>query len=1315
MNYKKVAFAVLTIIFMNFSFLKADEYAVPLYDSPLLSGYWQLIGIGSFSKAVNLTDDTNTLQILSDTQDEDEIGTLGIIENNGEDHLSNPSTNKLVELTTLNNVDIDESILYVESTKNIYYSDVEPFIPLYLKIPSIDEAIIRIDFKSSLNGESFKFKTVFEGEESQFYSAVFRTDSARNNPIEAIPEITQVEEVTVSDFNKTKTIESIFDGDLATSTFEPLSGSDELKIYQYRYNEKYARNSWLYYSNQNTGTVTGNDFEEIEPGYGYWMKLNKANDELSKISGIRLDDVGYTLNSYILPSLVEYYSGFLNEGWNLITLPDSTIWNVSSGFIVEVNSTVFSDSNYTTKTIVLTQRDGKEKQLQIDTENNNSVLAIAEELNQQITTVEDLNIRAFPIDKDLDLNLDSILLIGDSSFSLYETELKTQFIEQNSDDNYFYKTYSFENALANSNNFIQFDLNTSSDNKRLEISAGENFFSELKTELESLELNSSNEFNNTNGDSFLDIYLLKNNIIIKHKKDLDLNISIVANKNNSEKNLFLSVKSIYDDAVVYGINNNIQVVDDLDETGVSTLLSNFGYFLKVDENDFTKEISQATIQINDETPFDISTGSGSFDLNIISEKILDNLEDLSLKAILVDTDFDGLISNEDMILLTNNEPFTIAEYTHYRSYKINEDAIELNINTSSQLENKIYIQDIPIVIDTSDTSDKLQALLDSIDLANISNLKVTIENRNDKNYLVLALDPDIGATMTKPLKAYTSTANKNKMLILEPDKTVYKGVFSKLVTVFEMARAKYNSEDKILNIPSGRNPTTNKISIESYSLSNALSILTRSGFAIGKIMTARSDIDTGLIQWDNLDFSISSDKWFDTTENLYIFKTEKEKGYWVHLTDIKPTPPTLIEMLQEWAIFDIAKEPGVDKTDDPYSITLADADTYFEHNVSTLADIPEYAIKEEYIPSDEIELYTPFEISDEVSLNVAFEHYYDIAEKTTENIFSASVTVKLNIETKTLGTENMFAYIMFGNTRVDLVKNSTGDQFTGEIRGYEVGDIRGLSTAEVFVSDGYGNFISKEIELSLVKPEKPTVSIGNYNDKNSVITIDTDDNNSKYFRVYQTFMDDDDETVNQIEYEGNETNISLSNGIPNSYVWGEDQDITLYVVAMNSSSIENSLVSDIVEINYAPLYCGTNKLNSETGITASIPERYTSECVLDEEPNFTDTGVELITIIGNFNESDIIETSIFYRALDDTQFETSPNIPIYMFVSVSGVPVARIKFIDDYLGRVFYFWYNDKVYKGYFGKEFSSQSNLYELSGGSGDEEQGKQVYPPID
>jgi hypothetical protein len=311
--------SLLTLLIFSVA-LFSKEYSVDLYDHSG-RGHWQMVGISGFPEQ-------NFQQTHTATDSSGAISGSTRVGFFPREDIDNAGTDENTAFLTILDPSITSVTIEIDNENNVsYYDGKETKYAQFMNVGG-NGSQLKLEFMRSFFGKSFSLKVVSASGTFK-YSAVFK-DANSKDPY--YPRYIDENTVAVPDINLSleRKVEDVF---LKTNGTR-FTGTDDFKVFGYS-----PSAGWQYWSNQNTELQNG-DFI-LESGKGYWMKFTEGNPlDSHKVAKGMLDDEGFQLTSSTLEHLSSEYNrtGKLEEGWNLISLPDSKFRDVATGFIVTYNA-----------------------------------------------------------------------------------------------------------------------------------------------------------------------------------------------------------------------------------------------------------------------------------------------------------------------------------------------------------------------------------------------------------------------------------------------------------------------------------------------------------------------------------------------------------------------------------------------------------------------------------------------------------------------------------------------------------------------------------------------------------------------------------------------------------------------------------------------------------------------------------------------------------------------------------------------------------------------------------------------------------------
>ncbi len=406
------------------------------------------------------------------------------------------------------------------------------------------------------------------------------------------------------------------------------------------------------------------------------------------------------------------------------------------------------------------------------------------------------------------------------------------------------------------------------------------------------------------------------------------------------------------------------------------------------------------------------------------------------------------------------------------------------------------------------------------------------------------------------------------------------------------------------------------------------------------IIGSESNINNGLVSWQQISPIEKVSKWY---EKYNLFSINNQKSYWVYL-DQYPALGNAISVI-------------------PNGEVTKRYVRYFDNEANTTTN---------YIKLDNV--------------GVTLDGIYD-----KDNL---KVMAQLTGFTS-LDLTN------FEMTQGGFTGSSTSYDYSTQIATELLEETYNATSVKIIVTDGRLYTVEKDINFDVIKPKKPSLSFDVNDptilkiDKNDS-TVSADINKTSKFLVFKDRIDDNfggtgipTDSSNYIA-EYNATTSSES--IKDLCVKLDSTDIdfvSLLVVAIDNANPQQANCSDISRIDFIPMK-NAHVLKVDKTVTESqTPSEYrggTDQCTWN--PSYSDgttdpnSGINLKATISLADKT----ISLAYKNQAGTTLKAG-ILPKYIFVSLptdTTKSIARIGYVDAYIGKHFFVEYDGKVYKGKF-------------------------------
>jgi hypothetical protein len=1221
---------ILILFLFDLYFLSAEKYNINMYDDEQEKGFWKMVGISGVWDQEN----TNAPQKLTDYKinDNDLAGSYGIYENGNIPYSEVSLPKPLVKLTiigdikeaTISNINTSEKFVRDSLTINDIVAGREVsqiWATMYIASPfSNGTADIKIQYDASLEETDFDFFVSTESNNSEVYSTSFSSQYNNiSNPSVGVLKLNS--SILDTNFTSEVLISQAFDTDIHNPLFNQLTSNDELMVYKFNS----VDNFWPIYNSKNLQS-SSNDFNTFKAGNGYWIKFDAY--EPHKQGGI----IAYSDGINIKNS--DYYSSIIQEGWNLLTLPESPVISTPNGFIIE-----FSQIADKYSTLLISDKVHLEE-VAIPISGNLNLTTTVMNINEQLKNNSYLKkIMAFPVKYyDDSQNKTGILLLSPFEFKVSDEKMQiindselSYFLPYNEWSSTVAKSWKIEIASPlNTNEIFNFNFKFDSNNdgtKNLQLTSSitvngntdkYNFFSELKSNLESIGFDSTNnKFVDTRTavgsfETMFDIsYNLYNNEIIISLKNINYNDRVELPVSE-----ITAVSSNYSDSLIGEIKDlifseNFTLSENLASKYSNEEINNtkhiFGLTIKpnIDFINHSK-IEKTVIKINDD---EVSFYYNNNDQNITQTDLLNHINEqineTEKLAILIDTNFDTTDNDifdddEDLFLITSQENFTFKNLYNFKTFSYDTDsqydALFSISTTSEQVRipmNSSITEAITIFNSNTNDINFTNSVANSGNLLAFSKeLLFTIEQIKNDDYTYNVIPKTVlfqGQNNIEDnfLKGYLHLPdfiNNSKFYFDDSD---------------NMSQFFYKNLDILGNLEI---KTTNTIQDNILQFLNNISDDLKSTEIISSIIVPQS-LDDDSVLWERVPLEKLPSEWIETTaeSSLYskLFYVRKDKAYWVRFRNTEET--------------NFQTQLQID-TDNTYLTK------YITHQTNKNGE--------------------------------------------NLNLFKIKAVVGLkNVK----DINSIRGFIKIGNNRIPLSTNIDLDYLEVTINSENLTEvIEEIQEIEITVFDSFGEKDTYSLNIDLHKPDDVTGNLLYFQNSTYETSLTFEFDNTELQKVQSYYKNiDSDNLLHEFETSG------ISSYTLEICQINEDMEFKPYLLlfyGMTDLSKNLASYSDTNTLVYAPIFYNTSKLTSEYMVEDIKPDSFDEDCNI-ESTELTNNGVAFL------NQLESNKLSIFYEAetysnenMSNVNYNTSDS----MFVAYDGELLGRIKFSPLYRTKQFF-------------------------------------------
>ena len=674
-------------------------------------------------------------------------------------------------------------------------------------------------------------------------------------------------------------------------------------------------------------------------------------------------------------------------------------------------------------------------------------------------------------------------------------------------------------------------------------------------------------------------------------------------------------------------NNNIVSTDK------KTASSNYGeYAILIQPNLASQFVTDnhAQIKINNSDPITLKPTLAG----ILSDINIDNL-----KAYVIDADLNGSITNDgsDFILLASDSKISVKDTTYTRVYSYTkntqgEDIVKIFTGTdSASLINSVIIPKDENIT----TANKITSFTD----ANNNIKSYVLGKDSNTEYIIISSTKDSSINLQESVGNQSVTYDSLKTVLNYEDNVTSKGALLSGIQGNDLAKFDINSTTgAILLSPKIKNITTNSFVSEDLLFSNALialsnTITINSGKLIPTmIIGSESNINTDKIYWKTLSPIQNIDKWY---ENYNLFSTNNQKAYWVYLDTL---------------------------TEDKDSLKL------FDSNVS---------VEKSYLRTFNNDLNTTTNVYNIAKIEVKSSNY----KYGNQDIYIVANLIGVSPELEAID------FIL------DPDSAPLDKTFSTTISSFDVNGLdNNLTQIKITATDGRIYTYEAIISIDVQKPKKPVVSFTkDGNDISDSVKLylksgdlGTASDDTVKYRIYKNRINETEEYSSKpanliLEVDTTLAEEGIDSICKDSQFSKNNLDfVQLVIVALDNNITTQANFSDMTKINFLPLQ-GVHYLVNDANNSNKTekPSYYDNECVNHTE-TLESSGIGIRSLVNG------TVVKLAYQPLDTT---TSTAIPFNIFVSIptnTGKSIAKVYYKEQYVGKNFFIYYDNKIYKGLF-------------------------------
>ena len=611
----------------------------------------------------------------------------------------------------------------------------------------------------------------------------------------------------------------------------------------------------------------------------------------------------------------------------------------------------------------------------------------------------------------------------------------------------------------------------------------------------------------------------------------------------------------------------------------------------------------------------------------------------NLKAYVIDADLNGVIANDgsDLILLASDSVISVKDTTYTRVYSYTKNTQgddTINVMTGTDSDSLLSAVIIPKETNITDANK-----INSFTSAENKVKSYILGKNSDTEYIIIASTQDLSINLQESVGNQSITYDSLKNIANYEENITSKGALLSGIQGNDLAKFEINSTSGTVTLnPKIKNITSNSFVSEDLLFSNALISLSNTitnndtKLIPTMIIGSESNINTDKIYWKTLSPIQNIDKWYN---NYNLFSTNNQKAYWVYLDTLQ---------------------------DDNESLKL------FDSNIS---------IKKAYLRTFNNDL------------------------NTTENVYNIS-EIKVNSTNYKYGNQDIYVVAnLIGVTpeleaidfTLDPDSAPLDKTFSTSISSFDVNGLdNNLTKIKITATDGRIYTDTVTVSIDVKKPTKPTVSFlkdGNDASESVKLYIKSGDNgkaedDTVKYRIYKNRINETEEYQDTppnliLEVDTTLAEEGIDSICKDSKFTGNNLNyVELVIVSLDNNITSQANFSDMTRINFLPLQSVHYLVNdSNNSNKTDKPNYYDAECV-----NHTDTlgssGIGIRALV----DGKIVKLA--YRPLGTT---TSTAIPFNIFVSIPSnetKSIAKVYYKEQYVGKNFFIYYDQKIYKGVF-------------------------------
>jgi hypothetical protein len=903
------------LVYIFLVIFNLEVFANNLVEIVLPNDQWKLIGVpGAFMEGSG-TEDISTgddwyfgVRKDANLTGDDEGNFTAIIEDGTTKVFSSSTSTDLAGFRTRNSNGTSYKSVTVSFNASGFSKDIYlPIRKMYIDSDGDNLADTNITYQSDLEGEIFHLKTISTTNEENNYYGYLNSSYGENNPFQ--PTL-----LTGTSSTYSFEIREIIDMDLTNNPGKDGKSGNLLDYRETSHRDDLDINDWIkvfrldstnsrWESFNSLISDTHNDFTTLSSGNSYWVKLHD-DAEATKKHGLILGDDNISFDTYSsdykpLSSTLKTSRNdahrIFGDGWNMLSFPDGNIRHSGTGLRLTTSSAgdgdQFKIADEVEKesffiTIFDIDGSGAVSTEEISRSINNGIAGAVEDGNLS----KNFNVRAFPN------GATGVMIIADKRFRIYDID------QSGNEDNIFgavitigeqnpynlstnsYSTVSPITTTGAMSRYGEYAIVATINNDGAGNTAGS--MNSANQQLGKVQINGNVEIDMSDSNTITNLDdNIQGDVDIDVTKPIDLDID-----GNNDSMIIVNTSSpfyIRDHTFtkVYRLDDNHSLQNGdpdiyFDKTGSDTSLST----ISLDNGNFASDIVTDLGALNPDLE---SKDDGDY---IYITTVNKTYKDFDLKEFGDDDIFSRVVSNNPLALGTITKVYSLDQLAradvNKSIYSVQITADAVNVDTT-----KIEIDNVETTF-TNINGDYAGKVC--------YNLKTQINSLNINVYAdcnTSDIDSDQNTTALLTISGYFSKAGAltttNNRVDLKTDTSADSAYNYNLtdwdsVSVGGTLQNIETLTDDLRYFP---------VYTPDFATSDGvLPYIRENGFEAKSILTA-VDNGSGSISWKYLDLTTNTSDWFSDLYNFDLFSIEKERGYFVNLSEKGATNLTLTPTL----------------------------------------------------------------------------------------------------------------------------------------------------------------------------------------------------------------------------------------------------------------------------------------------------------------------------------------------------------------------------------------------------------------------------------